>query len=713
MKLGRAELSSLGLAALAIASVLAVLGTQKTPTTSERDARAKNLLPVWRPEDIRRVELHGQSETVTLERDKDDWTVRTPEPETADDAAVTKLVSAIGFATPMRRLEGADLTSHGLNHPRATLALEMGEQKLVLSLGDDAPAPMGGAYVALDGGGTTRTGAVVPADVAKLFATTVDDLRQHALVPLGARDLAELVIEHGATKLRLVHGQGLAFRLDGGERANRDACEPLFAALSHLVATRFVPPATAELAQKGAPLTRLTLVPREKPAEGLMLEVGGACPGAPSELVAIVRSPRVRAACVAAATLEPLSVERDALADRYPFAARKDEVEALVLERAGRRLSLERHGTAFLLREPSEAQVELEAGNRRIEAIVRAQGEPVERPDAKALGLEPPEGHLTLRVIGDDDKGSEEKLELGKTTPDGTLYLRRVEDGAVLALGRESARAFLVDSTLLRSQRVLDFALSSLAELELSAPEHQLVRRAPNGFALVTPAGFEADGELTTEAVLALGSLTALRWVADADDGTFGLKIPTLTAQARVDADAGSREHVLRVGRPTPGGYFAALEGSAGVFLIERSVVDRLSTLLVNRARLMADPATLARLTLSVQGRQMVFERRAGELSATAPEVTAEAATRALEALGSLRAEAALHSGPARPAEGFANPSLVVKLEPSPGLGKPRTLRVGGSGSYRGEAVRHARVDGLSATFVVAEQKLRPLLDLF
>src|SRR5262249_47048947 len=129
----------------------------------------------------------------------------------------------------------------------------------------------------------------------------------------------------------------------------------------------------------------------------------------------------------------------------------------------------------------------------------------------------------------------EEVLALGKTAPDGTLYVERQEDHVVLAIGREAARAFAVDSTLLRSQKVLDFALSALAELELSAPEPELLQRAATGFELVRPAGFQADGELATSAVLALGSLTALRWVADEDDQSFGFEMPTLTVRARLD----------------------------------------------------------------------------------------------------------------------------------------------------------------------------------
>src|SRR4051812_43152939 len=102
MKLARAELSSVLLALAAIASVLVVLATRHAPTTAERDARAKNLLPVWREDEVRRVELRAGAATLTLEKSADGWTVRTPEPEPADEAAVQKLLGALGFATPSR-----------------------------------------------------------------------------------------------------------------------------------------------------------------------------------------------------------------------------------------------------------------------------------------------------------------------------------------------------------------------------------------------------------------------------------------------------------------------------------------------------------------------------------------------------------------------------------------------------------------------------------
>jgi hypothetical protein len=718
MKLGRPELMSVVLAGLAVTSVLGVLATEHAPTSAERDERAKNLLPVWHDDEVSRIELVSGGPALVLEKGGTGWTVSAPEPEPADTAAVQKLVGALGFATLARKLEASEANQHGLAKPRATLRIRMGARALTLALGDAAPTPSGGAYVALDGDGARRA-AVVPREVVALFNARADDFRERALVTLGAREVAELTLTRPTDTLRLVHGPGLGFRIDGTERASRDATEPLFTALGRLSATRFLPIAAAVAARGPLPPLVVTLVPRagktpgssEKPAEKTVLELGGACPEAPAEVIAIVREPRPRAGCVPKDLLSQLSAPREALRDAAPFSARKDEVEALTLERGGKRLVLERSGTAFLLREPSQAPVELEAGNLRIEAVARAPAELVAAPNAKELGLDAPSGRVTLRVIGDDDKALEEKLELGKTGPDGTLYARRMEDGVVLAFGRESARAFSVDSTLLRSLAVFDFPLSSLAELALSTPEPELVRRAGAGFELVTPHGFEADGELTTNAVLALGSLHALRWVADEDDHTFGLATPTLTAHARTEGDGGSTEHSLVVGRAVPGGYFGSVEGSSGVFLLERSVVERLSTLLIDRSALLLEPSTLARLTLRSKGRTVTFERRGGELRAE--QLDPSAASAALAALGSLRAEAALHSGPARAAEGLASPVLEVRAEPSPGLGKPRSFRIGASDEFRGESVRTARADGIDATFVVADAKLRPLFDLF
>ncbi len=713
MKLGSRELSSIALAVLALASVAAVLLTRNAPTTEEKAARASNLLATFREEDVERLELRHGAETATVERDGDGYTLRAPEKETADAAAVERLIDGLGFATPLRKLVGSEPGPLGLDQPRATVILVMGGKKTRVALGKGAPSPAGAAYVSVSGDDAAAFNAVVSREVAALLETTADDLRDKNLVKLGANDLGALDVESAEASLHLVRGDGGSFRLDGGGRARREGLEPLFTALGELRAERLLDPGVAERARGAAARTTIHLSPRDAKTPKVTLELGGACPGGPGTL-AIVRATLARAACVREEVARAFGVSRDALLDDTAFWARPDEVETLAVTRGEKRLVLTRSGTGFLLREPASAAVELDAGNARLAAVVRGSGELLHDADLEKLGLAPARDKIVLTVLGREDKANEETLELGRVEADGSLAVRRVDDGAVLRFSRDAARAFLVDSTLLRPRRLLDFALSGLVELETSRPERQILKHVPTGFELATPPGFQVDGALATEAALALGSLTALRWVADSDDGSFGLGMPRLTARLRIDADAGATERTLVVGATAPGGYYARFGDDQGVFLLERAVVERLETLFVDRSAPMADPATLARVRLKHGEKALTLERRGGTLAATGgATVDASVLTPALEALAALRAEAAVHTGKALPNEGFATPALDIVAEPSPGLGASRHLRVGAQEVFRGLPVRYARVDGIDATFVVAESKVKAILDLF
>jgi hypothetical protein len=715
VKLGSRELVSLGLALLALVSVAAVVVTRHEPTTAEKDARASNLLASFREEEVTRVELRRGANVVVVERSADGstYSLRGPTSESADPAAVERLIDALGFATPIRRLGAADPGPLGLDPPRATLSLVMRGKTTRLERGKDAPTPAGAAYVRVSGDGVAPFAAVVSREVAALLETTADELRDRNLVQLGARDLAELAVERPEGAVRLTRGAGASFHLDGGGRARRDAVEPLLTALGELRAERLVDVGLAERSRGSAPRTLVRLTARDPGQPKVVLELGGSCPEGAGTLV-IARAKTARAGCVRDEVPRAFAVAREGLLDEAAFWARPDEVETLLIARGGRRLVLTRAGTAFLLREPTSSAVELDAGNARLAAVVRASGELLHDADLTKLGLSPSRDKVVLTVLGRDDKATEETLELGRVNADGTLAALRAEDGAVLRFSREAARAFLVDSTLLRPRRLFDFALSGLAELETSGPERQLLRRAASGFELAAPPGLAVDGGLATEAVLALGSLTAVRWVADADDGGFGLGAPRLTARLRFDADGGTAERTLVVGGTAPGGYYAQLGDDQGVFLLERAVVERLETLFVDRSVTMLDPETLARLRLKRGDRTLTLERRGGELTGAAGIVVDKSVLApVLEALATLRAEAAVHTGKPRPSEGFTTPALELEAQPSPGLGASRRLRIGAQEVFRGLPVRFARTDGIDATFVIAENRLRPILDLF
>src|SRR5450631_1168030 len=98
MKLPR-HLGSIGLivAALALAAYVVLVDRDKV-TDVERASRPKNVFPAFRREDLSRVEITTDKETLVFERDVADdagdreWKMTAPRPEKAEPDAVDRLM---------------------------------------------------------------------------------------------------------------------------------------------------------------------------------------------------------------------------------------------------------------------------------------------------------------------------------------------------------------------------------------------------------------------------------------------------------------------------------------------------------------------------------------------------------------------------------------------------------------------------------------------
>jgi hypothetical protein len=702
------------IAGLAVGSTLAVVLTRHRPTTAETEARAKNLLRVFREDEISRIAFGGAT-SFALERrgpaEERAW-VLAPSGERADQEAVERVIAALGFAVPAR-IATETPGAAGIDENGAKIEIAAGDARYELRLGTPVAPPDGAAYLELRAEGAPGSGVyVVPRDVAALFSTDLDSLRDARLLAWGEHSLASLELETKAGKTRLDHARGLAWKLASGQRASRAALEPVFDALAGLKLEKFLEHQAARSLVGGTPSARVRATPREGTA--LTLDFGPACPGDPERVVVVDPSPSGKAGCTSRTVLDRLTLDPSSLVDRFPFSARADEVEEIAIERGGRSLVLVRKGTAFLLRKPSEAQVGVDAGNARVNALVRAPADIVPSPNPKELGLAPPEGRVKVLSPG-DEKGSEEIVELGKRLPDGTLYLRR-DDGIVLALSRDAARAFEVDTTLLRSPSLLSFSQSELVDVTLSAPEPQELRRGQTGsLELAKPRGFAVDSALATELGFTLGALTAQSFVADRDDGSFGLGKPrSRTTVSFENGDAGARTRTLLIGAGTRGGYYARFEEDPAVFVLDRETVEKIEQLFVDRTRFVVDPASITRIELESGGERVVLAERNGALAPVSPADLSPALIQGvLDTLGALRADATLHTGAARPEQGFAKPRLEVRIERKADAGKPVAFTLGAADEHDGVSVFFARIEGVDATFAIAKSKLRPLLDLF
>jgi len=729
------------LGALAVAALVAVVLTRRAVTSAEAEARARHVIVAFRAEDLSRVVLEQGRERVVLERRAgerhpgaagaagmadevagggDEWRMVEPLPGEAGTAEVRALLDALERAVFVRRIPPGevDRARFGLEAPRAVVTLTLGGSSCRLLLGGEAVSPPGAAYLEVTGEGVEGRGVgIVRADTVAALLLGADALRDPRLSPYVADDLARLVLTNGAERTELVRAQGRWRVLTAaGERlAERNLLDALFLQLVRLDVETPVSVAEARSRLGEAPL-RLELTPTGGRPRARR-ERGGRCPRGEG-LIALRSEPNPRAGCAPEDVRRVLELPRDRWVSLRPLGFAPDEVESLRIDRGSQRLELARSEAGYRLRAPRAADVDLDTGNRRVLSLVDVRGEPIEGADLAALGLEPPAGTVTVQsAAATEAEVITEVVDVGAVAARGFVPVRRRIDGAVLRLGRDAARAFFPDATLVRPRAVLDFAPAAVRRVEVSgAVEQVLVQPRPGAFALERPTGFAVDGGLAADLVDALAKLEAERWVSDQDDGTFGLARPALRVRLVVEPEPGQElVRQLRVGDATTGGAFAVLDDDEGVFVLPRRTRASVERWLVDRALLPGEPASIVEASIDTATASLLLTRvgLGWQQTAGSPTLEAGAIARLGDAIEGLRAEAAVHLGAARPEEGLARPRLTLRLRAESERGAaPRTIRLGAGDTWEGTSVVYARIDGVDATFAVARGAVAPILDM-
>jgi hypothetical protein len=711
--------------ALGGASLVAVLATTGSVTTKDSAGREQNLLPVFRTEDVLSLELTANGQKIRLERGAEtdggasSFELVEPVKELADAATVDKFLVGLGGAKALRPVADTLARSAlGLENPAVRIVVKTGKVRYELGLGGPAPTPEGSRYLEVKIADATAKIFLVAKSVAEDLAVDLDAFRLRSIVSVSEADVTQLSIKSAGLDLDLVRGSGRGFLLDDPPnarvRADREMVGSLFFQLGRLTANRFLTNAEAEAAL-GANRAHFVIQTKD-PSGAVSFDAGGSCPGDDAQLVILRRTPSLQGACVSRELDATLGGKRDAFVDDHAFSMHVDEVEEFVVARGDSKLRLVRKGTAFVLHTKTDTDVELIPGNERISDALEAHGTRVDAAKLGELGLEPAQGKVTLRSsAGREADVAEEVVRVGNKDHDGNLFVYREADGVTLLIPRDSARAFALDSTLLYPKKLSEFGPSSFISAEITRGQtHEVLSRGTNGaLHLDSPKGFDIDGSLAADVVQALGALTAERFVADTDDGSFGLSHSSLTVHFAFQGEAATKtEHTLRFGAETTLGVYASLDQNGPVFVLPRTVLDTLETLLVDRSTFSADPAGLGAITLESNGRTLRFERRGEHLEPVPANAFPEdRLPDLLESLANLRPEAALHTGPAELAEGFSKPIATLHL--SPKVGPARVVTIGAGDSWRAMSVFYLRVAGVDATYVIAQSKVRAVLAAF
>src|SRR5262249_44511748 len=162
----------------------------------EREWRKRNLLPAYRRAEISELVIQAGDSTTRVTRRRDDGGADLfylDDGALADQTAVDKTLSTLEFATPERRLEGAqERHALRLDAPRLVITLTMGAIHDRIAIGGQAPAPAGAVYASVQGDGIDGEPIVVlPRDVFTELSRPRETYRSRNLVPYLSSQLAK------------------------------------------------------------------------------------------------------------------------------------------------------------------------------------------------------------------------------------------------------------------------------------------------------------------------------------------------------------------------------------------------------------------------------------------------------------------------------------------------------------------------------------------
>ncbi len=740
----RARWTNLALVLLAAGAVLLVVWSGRTATRAS-EVRRGHLLPVFHQDEVRRIELRrGNARSVIVRRSAtgsggapsapsaevdplaSDWLLAEPVETDADPVPVEKLLGSLRYATWEREVPAppAEAASPEALLSEQVLEVVMGDLTFELRLGPPSASPPGSRYVEVSGNGEKHTYVVKKSVLDELFVDGAS-FRGRQIAPYRKGSTARLVLS-SAAGVRRLRRVGDDFHFDGmqdEQRARRAEVDRIFLALARASADPLLDPAAAQAALSAEASVRVSLTPTATEKPEASLEFGGTCPGEPDRAIAVRILPEPLAGCVERTVLHALREPASSLIDNGLFALRADEVDAVQIVEGQQVLDFARGGDGFVLRQPRSAPLDAEAAKDRLSRLVGITGTLLAARDEPAKAAEMNAVIVTLESSARPGaERTRETVRVGPPRADGSRLVYREADGAVLIVPREESFALRADATLLKEHRIFDYPLSAVRGIEIRrGTSKTVIERTPQGaLKLIEPKGYEVDGGLAIELIDQLRTLRALRWVSDSTTAGFGLEKPRVSVRLQVEVEERAIERTLLLGRAAPGGYYASADRDPGVFVAPRALDRVLGTLPLDRSIFSAERSSIVEIAMShAQRGKILLKRVAGELTVqkgTTSSFDPERIDELLDALETLRPEAAVHTGPAPAGEGLRKPLLTVSVRrQSPeSVGMPPVrFSIGSRDVFQEASIYYARHASVNATYALPRAQVQRLLELF
>jgi len=656
-------------------------------TEGERKSRENSAFVVWRRDELTRVSIAHEGETIVLERDRPapdkpsnegkegQWRLTSPREERADPVAVDRLLTTLEFATALRKASGG--AGLGFDAPRASGTVRMGGLEVPFALGGPSPRPEGTSYFRVG----DETPVVVSKEVTDVLLAPSDTYRDRTVVPYLATDLQRVEVKHPGGGFALVRIDDHSFRIEeSGILASRSGVDRVWAALAEMRAEAFPKDADAERLT-AQPVATLKLVPRDSSKAPAELAIGEACPGHPADVVVLRKTPTRVAACAPQDLVGFLTGDAASLVDKHPFTLRVDEIEEVRLEHAGSEaIELARKGTGYHQRAPLDRELpepEAEAATELLTRISVSEARSVTRGSSTGSAFVST-GRALVR-----NGPREEIVEVGAPFADGRATVRRLLDGALLDVDASVYRRLVPRGTMLRPRTLLEHETRRPTRVLLRCGVDQELVDRGEGFRLVSPAGYETDaaiGQLVDG--LVKGKIDA--WVADNDDGSFGFTRGPDGCHVVLAFEDGNAPVTVWFGAEAEGGIYMKTDARTGVLVAPRSLHVLAKDIYVSRGTLRTEAARIEHVKVTVLGRP----------------VTPADPAKARDAVAALFAERVVSL---KKLEGA--PDLVIDVDVAE-AGAPKRIAC----RTVSARLRECSLDGVSATFAVTAARLAPLL---
>jgi hypothetical protein len=663
-------------------------------TTEQVEADRAKLAPGFDRAAVSRIVVTrpGQPE-VTLEREKrDEWRLVTPRPGRADGSAVAEMLSAVEFLEYRAKVgdPGARARAeYGLQPPRATIRLKAGTKELVLSVGND-DATGQGAYAAR---GDEPVVYVVEKKLRELLDRDADALRDRRLLAFDAGKVKQLRVGDA-----VLAKEGSAWFLTTPQkvRASDTKVQDLLRALETIRATRFVPdtPAAGKVISVTDEAT-------------YTVTVGGDCPGAAGEVLAVRGVPEAASLCVAKADADRVAPLPELLRDNRLLTVRPEDARKVVIDAQGKQLVLAREGSVWKVSAPAGAAADDEVVRKWLEDLGSYRALAVEPGEPAAHGLG---GKDTIRVTVEEEGGGKALVAIGPGR-EGRRWAHRGGEAVLLQVHAEAGDTISADPLFFRSRKVLQVARWEVKSITMTAGGTiEAAERGPQEqWKLEKPITIEADAGVIDRLLGAVADLRAEKLMAGAAGfaPTHTLRLatqPTETAAAGGDGGAARKPetHVLEVGADAPGG--GCLARSAGtVMVLAKAACEDLRVHLATRKLIDLGDQAVVGITLARGGKREALEKRGPTWHRSAgPRVPSEQIDDLLGTLRSLSARAVVQYGHDA-GHGLARPRLEASLKLDGG--KELKLAFGAEGD-RGV---FARLEGRDVTYLVAQKDVEAL----